>query len=75
MARCRYAAGCWCVEDLAAFPSTDIDALLLLKAALRHRQAGIGGIGPIGGDLAARLWTGVGSRRNRDAQVIVRSAP
>jgi hypothetical protein len=63
MARSREQPGVGAVEDLAAVPRTEIDAILLLKAALRHHEAGIGGIGPIGGDLAARLRAAVGSRR------------
>ena len=55
------------VEGLAAVPSADIDAVLLLEAALRHHQAGIGGIGPVSGDLAARLRACVGGRRGNDA--------
>jgi hypothetical protein len=59
--------GVGAVEDLAAVPSTDIDAVLLLKAAPRHHKAGIGDVGPIGGDFDARLRAAVGSRRSNDA--------
>jgi hypothetical protein len=55
------------VDDLAAVTTGDIDAVLLLQAAPRHHQAGVCDIGPIGGDLAARLRAGVGGRRGNRA--------
>jgi hypothetical protein len=38
---------------------SDVDAVLLLEAALRHDEAGH--VWPIGGDLAARLRTALSS--------------
>jgi hypothetical protein len=48
-------------------PSRHVDTVFLLEAGLRHHEARIGDVGPVGGDLAARLWAGVGSRAGEGA--------
>lgn len=40
------------IQDGRAIAMADVDAVLALEAAFGHNKAGIGNVGPVGGDFA-----------------------